>query len=422
LIAGAGVAGLAAARMLTRSGASCLILEARHRIGGRVHTLYDPLWPVPVELGAEFVHGKSPEIWQAIESAPLPVVELSAGARRVRNGRAESADDSFETAEQPMHGMAHGPDRSFAEHLKQSRASEQAKQWAKRYVQGFHAARPELASAHALARIDEESVKIEGNRSFRLLRGYGSLIEWLRAGIDTGLARLRLGATVEEIEWKRGEVVIAARIAGSLQEFRGSAAIVTLPIGVLQSGAIRIHPMPDAVHDGCESIGAGHAIRVMFRFRRPIWEDIDELHGAGFIFSEQDWMPTWWTTLPIRAPVLTGWTGGPAAEAHAHESCEEWAAQSIAALARILSVNEERLLQEVDGWQAHNWAADPFARGAYSYVKVNGLEAQRRFSEPVEETLFFAGEANSEGAIGTVHGAMAAGERAARAVLERTGC
>ena len=71
------MAGLSAARALTRTGSHVTILEARRRIGGRIHTLHDPVFPVPVELGAEFVHGKPPEIWRHVESGRLPVLEIT---------------------------------------------------------------------------------------------------------------------------------------------------------------------------------------------------------------------------------------------------------------------------------------------------------------------------------------------------------
>jgi hypothetical protein len=62
--------------------------------------------------------------------------------------------------------------------------------------------------------------------------------------------------------------------------------------------------------------------------------------------------------------------------------------------------------------------ADPYARGAYSYVRVGGLAAQQGFGEPVEDTLYFAGEAvDADGHIGTVHGAIASGERAGNRIV-----
>jgi monoamine oxidase len=88
-------------------------------------------------------------------------------------------------------------------------------------------------------------------------------------------------------------------------------------------------------------------------------------------------------------------------------------------LARLLHTDETSLAAELQSWHAHNWSADPFSRGAYSYVKAGGMEAQERFGDPVEDTLYFAGEAvHAEGHWGTVHGAIASGDRAARLILK----
>lgn len=129
-------------------------------------------------------------------------------------------------------------------------------------------------------------------------------------------------------------------------------------------------------------------------------------------------MPTWWTCHPLHAPLLTGWTGGPAAEALAAGGIQEWLAHAFGSLARILGREESEIAGELAACQSHNWSADPFSRGAYSYVAVGGMDAQKHFGDPVEDTLFFAGEAaNCDGHSGTVHGAIATGERAAGFML-----
>jgi monoamine oxidase len=131
-------------------------------------------------------------------------------------------------------------------------------------------------------------------------------------------------------------------------------------------------------------------------------------------------MPVWWTARPFDGAVITGWTAGPAAE-DAPPDPADWVAPSLETLARLLGIPETTLASELDGWNAHNWSADPFARGAYSYVRTGGTAAQKAFAEPVADTLYFAGEATDiEGHGGTVNGAIAAGERAAGYIL-RTG-
>jgi len=81
---GAGVAGLAAAAELARSGQNVLCLEATGKIGGRILTVHDPLSPVPIELGAEFVHGRPMETWDVITQAGLLVYQRDSRAPRRR--------------------------------------------------------------------------------------------------------------------------------------------------------------------------------------------------------------------------------------------------------------------------------------------------------------------------------------------------
>jgi monoamine oxidase len=76
-----------------------------------------------------------------------------------------------------------------------------------------------------------------------------------------------------------------------------------------------------------------------------------------------------------------------------------------------------RIQEKLVGWYRHDWTNDPFARGAYSYPLAGGATAWRDLAAPLEETLFFAGEATSEAHAGTTHGAIESGERAAREIL-----
>jgi monoamine oxidase len=426
LIIGAGAAGLCAARTLARAGTPSLILEARQRLGGRIQTVYDSLSPVPVELGAEFVHGMPREVWEAVGGSGLAAQELDARHVRV-NGRVEPDDAISEQVDGVMAAMAAAPEQPFREFVDASGASPEVRRRAVDYVEGFNAARSELISVRSLARQDEASAKIEGDRLFRLQPGYGALIDWLWTGMGAGLARVRFGAVVEAVRWRARHVEISARVFGRAMKFYAPRAIVTVPLGVLQApagaeGAIRFDPEPPTLAAARAAIAMGHASRITLRFREPIWERRGEFQGAGFLHTSEPWMPTWWTSLPVRAPVITGWMAGPAAECAASEEPAAWLGHALRSLARTLRTDETTLAGELEAWHAHNWSGDPFARGAYSYVRTGGVEAQRNWSEPVEDTLYFAGEAvNGEGHAATVHGAMATGERAAERILRRCG-
>lgn len=399
LVIGCGAAGLAAARELSRQGVAVQMLEARQRIGGRMHTLADPLSPVPIELGAEFIHGKPPEIWQAIHDGRLSVVEFGAGG-----------DDGENPLTPLMPAMQAAPEQSFAEFIAASSAPADVRRGATNFVEGFDAARADRIGVKGVLRMQQAADAIEGGRTFRLVRGYGALAEWLWSGRDAALVRARFGAVVQRIAWRRGRV----EVHSTAGVYRAPRAVVTLPLGVLQSAAVSFDPQPPTLRDACAAIETGHAIRMVLRFRHPLWDE-----DTGFLFSNESWMPTWWTTQPVRSPVITGWMAGSRAEER--EDCDQdrWLAEALGTLGRLLNLSTADLAAQLEAWHTYNWRDDPFARGAYSYPRAGGLEAQGRFGDPVEDTLYFAGEAtNAEGHAGTVHGAMATGIRAARQILK----
>ncbi|HEV2672572.1 MAG TPA: FAD-dependent oxidoreductase, partial [Gemmatimonadales bacterium] len=142
-----------------------------------------------------------------------------------------------------------------------------------------------------------------------------------------------------------------------------------------------------------------------------------ESGALNFLHAPGAEIPTWWTCLPVRAPLLTGWVGGVAAETLLAEEPLSRVERCLVALSEVMSVPRRELEENLDSWASHDWRADPFARGAYSYVGVGGSGAPRALGRPVDGTLFFAGEATNGEQIGTVAGALASGRRAARELL-----
>jgi len=128
-------------------------------------------------------------------------------------------------------------------------------------------------------------------------------------------------------------------------------------------------------------------------------------------------VPTWWTSLPVRSPVLVGYVGAVPAEQLLAEDPPSRLERSLVALSEVLAVPRRELEEQLDASASHDWHADPFARGAYSYISVGGNSAPRALARPVDGTLFFAGEATDGAQIGTVAGALSSGRRAAREIL-----
>jgi len=435
VVVGAGVAGLAAARVLQDAGLRVALLEARDRVGGRVATRRDPGLPLPVELGAEFIHGLPPQTWAVVRAAGLLAYEVTGESWRAAGGQIVGADPLWAQAE-PLFAAIQaydGPDQPFAAFLAGQPADPDTRSLMTAYIEGFNAADARRIGVHALARQQAAEETIAGDRSFRVVAGYDRVPHALRAGLDPARATLELATVVRELRWRPGavEVDVGTRGGAPHPTVRAAAAVIALPLGVLQAapgseGAVRFTPAPEALQEAVGALAMGQVVKINLRFRTPFWEHeplplADGLapHQLGFLLSADPVMPTWWTVYPAQAPLLVGWVAGPAAASLAEQDEATIVAEALAALARVTGVPRARLDTLLEGWAMHNWRADPFARGAYSYVPAGALAAQERLARPVEGTLVFAGEALAvDGHIGTVHGAIASGRRAARALLE----
>lgn len=424
LVIGAGLAGLAAATELATSGRSVIVLEARDRVGGRVWTLHQD--DLPIELGAEFVHGLPPEIFELDRAAGLQLTEAAGQAWVSRDGRLQPRGDYFPQLDRIFEQMSlpAGGDRSFLDYVDECcRGDEwrEARKAAIAFVEGFHASRAERISVRSILEGEEATAAIGGDRHFWVLGGYDRLARWFAERLPAGALRLR--AVVKEVRWGRGTVEVLAESPAGPQEFRAPRAIVTVPLGVLQAapgppGSIRFDPQLRAKQDALRLLVMGPALRVILRFREPFWEKRPALDRLSFLFSEDEDFPTWWTRLPARSPLLTGWAGGRRAERLGALAESELVERVLASLARVMLVPKEKLEAQLVSGHTHNWLADPFCRGGYSYAAVGGAGAHRALARPLEDTLFFAGEAaNVDGHNGTTNGALQSGRNAAQEVL-----
>jgi monoamine oxidase len=384
IVVGAGVAGLAAGQQLLQAGLAPIVLEARDRIGGRILTVHDSGSPFPVELGAEFVHGRHPALWKVLLDSGAPLEQVAG------DGNWDEMDGIFDQ-------MAKAPEQSFADFIAKVDAPEYVKQAATGFVEGFNAACKERVSVEWLNRENAASDEIEGDRSFRVRSGYDSVPAFLGKNLD-----IRLNTAVRRLSWQRGAVV-AETDAG---EFRASKAIVAVPVAVLLERALIVDPEPQTLSRARAAIGVGNAIRVTFRFRDPVPE-------IGFLHGDRPF-PVCWTD----GPVVTAWAAGPKADALSGLTPEQLKQTALSSLRAIL----EKDPGEPEGAWLHGWRADPWSLAAYSFVRVGGLAVQQQLCEPVDDTLYFAGEAVApSGHVGTVHGAIVSGIHAATSVMsERT--
>lgn len=398
VVVGAGVAGLAAGRELCQSGLKPVILEARDRLGGRLFTIHDSLTAVPVELGAEFVHGVHPDLWRLLREMHVPVVELG-GEHWTRDSAGfHPADSAWEEMGRVFEAMSQAPEQSFADFINKISVSEEARRSATSYVEGFNAARKEQVSVAWLNEEERASDEIDGDRSFRILAGYDAVARHLARDLD-----IRLSREVTRIRWDSGSVLVET----SAGPIRAAKVIVTAPLALLRNGDLRIDPEPPSLADAQNAIATGHALRITFRFAEAHWAK--RAPRLSFLHGGTDF-PVWWTAFPVNTPVITGWAAGPKADALAGRPEPELKQTAMESLRKLLGENPG----EPEAAWYHDWSGDPLALGAYSYVRTHGMAAAEALRNPVEQTIYFAGEALAGGHMGTVHGAIESGIRAAR--------
>jgi monoamine oxidase len=330
VITGAGAAGLIAARELARAGRSVLLLEARGRAGGRLHNVVDPRALGPIELGAEFVHGRPEVTYSLLREFGSTVIDDAESSFVFRNG-ALSAErpDPFPAVRELLASALERDEDESVDALIARKADvipSETAQWVRRLVGGFDAADTARASARAIAQEWSGSASAEGPQS-RPLGGYAPLVAHLARSLDPRRVDVRFGAVATRVALEERGVRVEVRERGREHAFRARVALVTVSHGVLRAapgaeGSIAFDPpLPSATADAIERIAMGPVVKIVLCFRTAFWEKLNG--GAwrdGAFFNGEGAFPTFWTQLPLRANTLVAWAGGPAAERLARTS------------------------------------------------------------------------------------------------------
>lgn len=416
LVIGAGIAGLAAAHQLQRAGHAVEVLEARERIGGRIHTSRS--WPdAPMDLGASWING--------FETNPLGELARSIGLRTVltsydnsiaygRSGKVFSAaeEQHVEQLRQRIARVLTAAQEGDADQSLQA-AVESGLDWEslgasdQRLVDLLLNSIYEHEYAGSTREMsawwwDDDGAFEGGDALFP--KGFGAIPEHLAKGLS-----IRLGQSVQRISWDNAGV----RIDVDGQTLRADRVIVSVPLGVLKAGAIEFTPrLPAAKRRAIEALRMGVLNKCFLRFPRAFWPtDVDWIERVPERRGE--W--TEWVSFarPTGKPVLLGFNAadfGRQIEASSD-------AQIVTGAMRALRGIYGNDIPQPTGQQITRWAADPFALGSYSFNAVGADPKVREdLAASIDGRVYFAGEATSRKHFATTHGAYLSGLRAAREV------
>jgi monoamine oxidase len=417
VVIGAGAAGLLAALEIALTGRTVAVMEAKEKTGGRMFTAHAGNG-YPLELGAEFVHGDLPLTKELLKKAGVKTTVVRGSIWQHKNGQLNEQVDFIEDysdLEKKFKEVKDDmPVADFLSFFLADETYEELRFSLKNYVEGYYAADVERASTFSLRdelmKSDEEQYRMEG--------GYRQLVNYLERQCGEKGVEFFLSQAVAKLYWKKDSVEVVA----AQNTVLAKKALVTVSVGVLQKGGIEFSPALPEKKAAAQKLGFGHAVKIILCFDEPFWKNQNltgrkNLSDLNFLFSKEE-IPTWWTQHTKEEAVLVGWLGGPGAGALATLDEEGMIQKALQSLSQIFNMDGQRLSQKLKSWQTYNWSADPHFYGAYSYEVVNGEACMKIILQPVDDTVYFAGEGLHHGPqIGTVEAALHSGRTVAQQLI-----
>jgi monoamine oxidase len=415
LVIGGGAAGLMAANELLEKGYSVVILEASDRLGGRIHTAYNPKFGRPVEKATEFIHGNLPLTMELIKKAKIDRKPVKGKMFRSEEGQWKEQKDFAEGWEQILQKMNEvREDLTFADFLDQyfpPAKYDVLRKTATRFAEGFDVADINKVSTIYLRAEWME----EDHEQYRIPGGFDQLTDFLAGQCSKKKGGILTSQKVNTIQWKKNTVTVTTNEAVS---FIANKVIVTVPLGILQADPplINFKPSVNKYLEAARKIGFGNVVKLLLQFKKPFWEE--KKKNLGFVFSTEK-IPTWWTQIGINGNLLTGWAGGGQAMRIDSASDAQILDMALKSLSKIFEIDISQVGLLLSAATVANWKNDPFSKGAYSYGTLETVAARQLLNSPIDDTIFFAGEGLYEGSSpGTVEAALASGRNTARNLMK----
>lgn len=406
LIIGAGAAGLMAARELSKAGKKVIILEARDRIGGRIWPLPEEVFGYPAQGGAEFVHGPAPITKKLIKEAGLAYAPINGEIWNVSHGkfvkRPELLPEQDLLNEKLKNLKEDMPVAVFLDRYLGEEKYKILRDSIIEVAENYDAADPNRLSTFILR---DEWLGGHMWQQGMVKEGYGALLKFLESECKNNGVETYLNQKVEAVKMIEGGISIEC-LNGA--HYEAQKVVITLPPPTISS--LKFSPaVPDKI-EAASKIGFGGVIKIILQFKDPWW--INTIIGKDpdkFIFMmSKEVVPIWWIPHTGSFPVLTGWIGGPNTEKFKHTPPEEIVNLAIASLSNIFKIDMDILKEKLVNSKVANWPTDPLVQGAYSYASVGAKDAAAELRKPVNNTIFFAGEALCLGEeSATVEGALA---------------
>jgi monoamine oxidase len=398
-IIGAGAAGLGAARALENSGLSTLVLEARDRVGGRAHTI-KAAPAILFDVGCGWLHSADKNSFVKIaerlnfeiDKTRPPWREQGSHIGFPPQERVEfiAALDAFyartEIGEEDHH------DTAASLYLEAGNRWNPMIDALSTYINGCEL---DQVSTHDSNAYEDTEI------NWRVRKGYGALIAAYGAPCPVAL---NCKVTLIDHSGKR------VRLETSQGTLSAGKVIVTVPTNLIADEAIRFHPALAAKVDAARGLPLGLADKVMLALDQPDALPKDgNLRGATMRTAMGSFH-----LRPFGQPCIEGYFGGRFARELEDAGDGALAAQSIDEIVALLGSDFRRKLKPLS---ESRWAHDPFARGSYSHALPGHAGDRAVLAAPVDNRLFFAGEATSPNFFSTAHGARDSGERAAGEVV-----